>query len=138
MPFSSDNTNVALVNELARRLNDNTRRIRTLEEKLISLDSRVNGHDQRIMDTTKQMNSEELEVSNELTEIKDKLANMTLDIQNLKSEIRKAATVNDMREVQDYIELINPITTKFATKGEVVEIVREEMRKLARRAPTKG
>jgi len=138
MPFSSDNTNVALVNELARRLNDNTRRIRTLEEKLISLDSRVNGHDQRIMDTTKQMNSGELEVSNELTEIKDKLANMTLDIQNLKSEIRKAATVNDMREVQDYIELINPITTKFATKSEVAEIVREEMRKQARRMPAKG
>ena len=137
MPFSSDNTNVALVNELARRLNDNTRRIRTLEEKLISLDSRVNGHDQRIMDTTKQINSGELDVSNELVEIKDKLTNLLLDIQNLKSELHKAATLNDMREIQDYIDLINPITTKFATKGEVAEIVREELRKQARKPMSK-
>lgn len=137
MPFSSDNTNVALVNELARRLNDNTRRIRTLEEKLISIDSRVNGHDQRIMDTTKQINSGELEMSNELVEIKDKLTNITLDIQNLKSELHKAATLNDMREIQDYIDLINPITTKFATKGEVAEIVREELRKQARKPMSK-
>ncbi len=133
MPFSSEDTNVALVNELARRLNDNTRRIRMLEEKIRSIDSRVNGHDQRIMDTTKQVNANALSASNELTEIKDRLANIALDIQNIKTEARKAATVTDMREIQDYIELINPITSKFATKGEVTEIVREELRKQLRK-----
>ena len=137
MPFSSDTTNVALVNELARRLNDNTRRVRMLEEKIISIDSRVNVHDQRIMDTTKQINAGELSISNELTEIKDKLANIALDLQNMKSDMRKSATVNDMREVQDYIELINPITSKFATKGEVAELVREELRKQARKMSLK-
>lgn len=134
MPFSSeDTTNVALVNELARRLNDSTRRIRMLEEKIRSIELRANNHDQRIMDTTKQINSNSLMVSAELSDVKDRLASIALDIQNIKSEMKKSATITDMREIQEYIELINPITTKFATKGEVAEMVREELRKQARK-----
>lgn len=108
-----------------------------LEEKLRSIDSRVNGHDQRIMDTTKQINTSALSISEEMTEIKDKLATIALDIQNIKSEMHKTATIADMREIQDYVELINPITTKFATKGEVAELVREEIRKQARKVSSR-
>lgn len=125
----SEDANVALVNELSRRLNDNTRRIRILEEKLRSIDSHVNDHDQRIIDATKQFNENAVSQASEITEIKDRLANIAIDIQNIKADIRKSASITDLKEVQEYLELINPITSKFITKGEVVQMIREELKK---------
>lgn len=127
--MASGSENIALVNELAHRLNDNTRRIRVLEEKVRNFELQIEGHDRRLVEASKEANAVSQTLAEELSRIKERLAATELDIQAIRAGMKKSAQKADLREIQDYIELISPITTKFATRGEVEEIVRAELRR---------
>jgi len=130
MAFGSQaSDNVALINELAHRLNDNTRRIRVLEEKVRNLELQIGTHDQRIMEENKISNGLSQAIGEGLAQIKERIVGLELDSQNLRAELKKSAQKSDLKEVQEYIELISPVTSKYTTRGEVEEIVRQEIRK---------
>lgn len=129
MAFGSQTDNVALINELAHRLNDNTRRIRVLEEKVRNLELQIGTHDQRIMEENKISNGLSQAIGEGMAQIKERIVGLEIEAQSIRTEIKKSAQKSDLKEVQEYIELISPVTSKYLTRGEVEEIVRQEVRK---------
>ncbi len=114
----------AIMNELVMRVNDNTRRIRVAEERVRNLDRRTDSIEKTLIEENKGVNKELENVRVELKEARDRIANIGVDMINFKKELKKTVTARELREIQEYINLIMPITTKYVTKKEVEEMVK--------------
>ncbi len=112
-----------LLNEVSNRLNDNTRRIRVLEERLRNVDTRVNKAEQSEILDKNQTVKDVQHIQDTLRLIQDRIANLEVELQTTHKEIKKSVAHTELKEIQNYIELINPILTKFVTRKELEEII---------------
>lgn len=117
--------------ELTRRVNDNIRRIRMVEERLRNLDARVNNLDQSLLNETKNINRQIAENSEAVRLIQDRLANIENGLATATREIKRLVTRSEIKEIENYVELIKPITTKFVTHGEVKEMIKASIEEQA-------
>ncbi len=112
-----------LLNQVVNRVNDFNRRVRDLEEKIRNLNARVNTLDDTLLDKTQSLNNDVQELRDDMSEIRDRLANMEVDIKELNREKRKYVTSQEIEEIENYMDLMNPIQSSFATKSEVKDLI---------------
>jgi hypothetical protein len=142
-----------IINQVVDRVNDFNRRVRDLEEKIRNLSARVDALDDTVMNKTEQ-NSDDIEgVQDDVEDISDRIANMEVDIKNINREKRKFVTSQELDEIENYMDLMNPIHSSFMTekeleekmeeegyihKGEVESIIEEKLRRMTASGNTQG
>ncbi|MFB6145986.1 MAG: hypothetical protein ABEJ99_05815 [Candidatus Nanohaloarchaea archaeon] len=112
-----------LINQIVNRVNDFNRRVRNLEEKIRNLNARVNTLDDTILNKTKDISNDMQDLEEDLSELRDRIANMEVDIKEINREKRKYVTSQELEEIENYMDLMNPIQSSFATKKEVKEMI---------------
>lgn len=121
-----------VVNKLVDRVNDFNRRVRDLEEKIRNLTARVNTLDDTLLDKTKDLNNDIQDLSDDMSELRDRIANMEVDIKEINREKRKFVTSQEIEEIENYMDLMNPIHSSFVTKKEAKEMMQKNT------GPSKG
>lgn len=114
-----------LLNRLVNRVNDFNKRIRDLEEKMRNLTARVNTIDDSLLEKTNDLQEDIQDLEDEISDVRDRIANMEVDIKELNREKKKYVTQQEIDEIENYMDLMNPIQSSFATKKEVKELVNE-------------
>lgn len=114
-----------VVNKLVDRVNDFNRRVRDLEEKIRNLTARVNTLDDTLLDKTKNINDDVQDLSEDMNELRDRIANMEVDIKEINREKRKFVTSQEIEEIENYMDLMNPIHSSFVTKKEAKELMQK-------------
>lgn len=115
-----------LLNRIVNRVNDFNRRIRDLEEKVRNITARVNTLDDSLLDKTKKMQDDIQELEDDIEDVRDRIANIEVDIKEINREKKKFVTEQQIDEIENYMDLMNPIQSSFATKKEVKQIVDEK------------
>mgnify|MGYP006270798915 FL=1 len=113
-----------LINRIVNRVNDFNRRVRDLEEKIRNLNARVNTIDDSLLNKTKSLSNEIQELNDDISEVRDRLANMEVDIQEINRGKRKYVTQQEIQEIENYMELMNPIKSSFTTEKEVKKLIK--------------
>lgn len=114
-----------LLNQIVNRVNDFNRRVRDLEEKIRNLNARVNTLDDSLLNKTNSLNDDMQDLRDEMSELRDRIANMEVDIKEINRERRKYVTSQELNEVENYMDLMNPINSSFATKKEVKSMIKD-------------
>lgn len=114
-----------LVNQLVDRVNDFNRRIRDLEEKVRNMNARVNTLDDSLLKKTKSLSDDVQDINDDMGEIRDRVANLEVDIKEINREKRKFVTSQEIEEIENYMDLMNPINSSFMTEKEVKQFVEE-------------
>jgi uncharacterized protein YoxC len=114
-----------VVNKLVDRVNDFNRRVRDLEEKLRNLNARVNTLDDTLLKKTKSINSDIQDLNDDMGDLRDRVANMEVDIKEINREKRKFVTSQEIEEIENYMDLMNPIHSNFVTKKEAKEMLKQ-------------
>jgi len=115
-----------IINQVVDRVNDFNRRVRDLEEKIRNLSARVDALDDTVMNKTEQ-NSEDIQgLENDMDELSDRMANIEVDIKNINREKRKFVTSQELDEIENYMNLMNPINSSFMTESDVEEKIENE------------
>ena len=115
-----------LLNRLVNRVNDFNKRIRDLEEKVRNLTARVNTLDDSLLDKTSDLQEDIQDLNAEISDVRDRIANMEVDIKELNREKKKYVTQQEIDEIENYMDLMNPIQSSFATKKEVKEMIEKK------------
>ncbi|PSH02126.1 MAG: hypothetical protein BRC26_02140 [Nanohaloarchaea archaeon QH_8_44_6] len=115
-----------LINRIVNRVNDFNRRVRDLEEKIRNLNARVNTLDDSLLDKTNALQEDMQALEDDLEGVRDRVANMEVDIKELNREKKKYVTEQQINEIENYMDLMNPIQSSFATKKEVKELIKEK------------
>lgn len=115
-----------IVNQLVDRVNDFNRRIRDLEEKVRNINARVNTLDDSLLKKTKSLSSDVQDINDDMSEIRDRIANLEVDIKEINREKRKFVTSQEIEEIENYMDLMNPINSSFMTEKEVKSLLKKQ------------
>lgn len=108
------------------RVNDFNKRIRDLEEKVRNLTARVNTLDDSLLDKTNDLQDDIQDLEDDISDVRDRIANMEVDIKELNREKKKYVTQQEIDEIENYMDLMNPIQSSFTTKKEVKELLEKQ------------
>jgi chromosome segregation ATPase len=112
-----------MINRIVDRVNDFNRRVRDLEEKIRNLNARVNTLDDTILDKTEDLQNEIHDLQDDMSELRDRVANMEVDINEINQEKRKFVTSQELEEIENYMDLMNPLQAGFITRSEAEKMI---------------
>lgn len=107
------------LNQVVNRVNDFNRRIRDLEEKIRNMNARVNTLDDSLLDKTQSLSDDVQDLEDEVEEVRDRIANMEVDIKEINREKRKFVSEQQLDEMENFMELMNPLNSNFVTKSQL-------------------
>ena len=127
-----------IVNQIIDRVNDFNRRVRGLEEKIRNLNARVNTLDDTVLEKNKDLGNDIQDLEDEIAELRDRVANMEVDIKELNRERRKFVTSSEIEEIENYMDLMNPINSSFVTDKQLEKklddsVTKEQVEKIVER-----
>ncbi|MBI2542834.1 MAG: hypothetical protein HYW24_01485 [Candidatus Aenigmarchaeota archaeon] len=130
LPFERQDDNVkALISELVKRINEDARRIRVVEQRMDRLDNSISALQD---DTLTQLSDLKVfldKINNKIITMSEKLVGIESEILRLNKELTKTATKRELKEMETFIDLVNPITSKFATRDEVERMIQDKLAK---------
>ena len=108
-----------ITNEIIKRQNDNIRRIRVTEETLRNNDVRINSIEQRYLQETKKIYEKLKEFEKRVKDLEIQQKTTEVQQEMFKKSIKKYVTQNELSQIKNYIELLNPMLSKYVTKKEL-------------------
>ena len=127
-----------IINQIIDRVNDFNRRVRDLEEKIRNLNARVNTLDDTVLEKNKDLGGDIQDLEDEMEQLRDRVANMEVDIKELNRERRKFVTSSEIEEIENYMDLMNPLNSSFVTETQLQKemnntVTKAEVKKLLER-----
>lgn len=111
----------AEIESLRQEVNSLSRRVREIEERYTNIRKKVNVIDMNLLSQSKKNNTEIKVIYSELNDLKSILDDFDNKMLLIVKEIRQTAKGEDVRVLQRYIDMWEPI--KFVTRREVERIV---------------
>jgi chromosome segregation ATPase len=108
-----------LASELVKRMNEDGRRIRMLEQRVDKLENNLNDVQGSVMAQSEDLKVGLSKIVDKLTMVSDRISKMEADLARIEKEARKAATKAEVKQLESFIDLVNPITSKFVTRDEL-------------------
>ncbi|MBI2085144.1 MAG: hypothetical protein HYT71_01375 [Candidatus Aenigmarchaeota archaeon] len=120
----------AVIGELIRRFNDNSKRLRLVEQKMSGSESTLSNIDQSVVEQFKQAKLSTDKLNAKIDELANRVSKIEDDTRKLSKQMERASTKTELREIQGFIDLINPIKSQFVTISEVRKML-EDFKKQA-------
>ncbi len=115
-----------ILNDVIQRVNDDTQRLRVMEQSSESLTSRINGVEQGILLSRKDFQKSFSEINEGITALDERLTKVESTMKEVITHIKKLVTESQMKELQNLIELYNPVKSNFVTKEEMEKFVNQK------------
>ncbi|UCD06920.1 MAG: hypothetical protein JSW41_03735 [Candidatus Aenigmatarchaeota archaeon] len=119
----------AIINELVDRTNSNTQRLRVLEQRSEVLSSRANTIEQEILNLNRHIQRVMLSIDTKTKKIEDRVRKSEGILKEVVKQMKKLATTSKISELEQLIEIYNPIKSQFMTREEVERIIEEKKNK---------
>ena len=108
-----------LTTELVKRMNEDMRRIRILEERFDRIESRMRTVEETALDQMESLRVSVERISEKIANISEKFKGVDDEIVRINKELNKAATKSEVKSLETFIDILNPITSRFVTKDEM-------------------
>ena len=131
LPFEhADKETKDLAVELIKRVNDSERRIRIIEQRIDRLENAIGSLQDNSLTQVNDLKLALEKISNKLVSISEKLMSIEMEMLRFNKELSKTATKRELKQIETFVELINPVTAKFITKDEVERVLDDRLAKL--------
>jgi CII-binding regulator of phage lambda lysogenization HflD len=114
-----------ILNELLERTSSNMKRLRLLEQKIDSLTSRVNTIENGILEQRRDLTNSISDLNKKLSEDDDRLVKLETGLKEIVAQLKNVATMAKIRELEQLIEIYNPIKSQFVTREEIERLLEE-------------
>ena len=122
-----------LFNEIVRRVNEDRRRIKLAEHKMDRFESSMSALETAAITQMGDLKLMLDQINMKMDSVSSRLNKMETDITRLKKIISKGATKLELKQLESFIDLINPITSRFVTKDELDRTLDDKLTKNAKR-----
>jgi hypothetical protein len=122
----------SVVAELIRRLNEDRRMIKELSQDIERMRSSTSSLENAALAQMSEMRVTLERMNAKVQDIAVRMNSMEAVIGRIGKDLSKTATRMEVKELQSFIDIVNPITSKFVTKDELERAFEEyESRKAA-------
>jgi len=121
----------SITNEMVRRLNEYSKRIKNIEQKADRLENRVGSIEEIVLTQMGDIKVSLERMSQKISLISERLTTIENEILRVNKDLSKAALKSDVKKIETFIDIVNPITAKFVTRDELERIIEEKVRRKA-------
>ena len=117
------------MSELIRRVNEDRRRIRLMEQSINRVGNSLSSLEESVLSQMGDLKISLDRINSKLISAAEKLNLIENDITRLKKQASKGATKIELKQIESFIDLVNPITSKFVTKDELNRALEERLKR---------
>lgn len=117
-----------IINEIVRRLNESERRIRDLEMRIERIETNISNIEEKLLNQLNDLKIDITKLGKKIEGFVEKIEFYESEILRLNKELAKTASKADLKKIETYVEILNPVTSKFVTREEM-ERALEEVKK---------
>lgn len=130
IPFERrDEESAAITSELVKRINEDTRRIRIIEQRIDRVENSINALEDNYLTQFNDLKLSLEKLGNKMVSISEKLVDIESEMLRLNKELAKTATKREIKQMETFIDLINPVTAKFMTRDEMENFVTDLLKR---------
>ncbi len=118
-----------LATELVKRVNDETRRIRLAEQRLDRTDAEVANLENTVSAHASDNKAQLDAINKSLKAMSDRLLVLEGAVGRIEKELVKRVTKAEFKQMESYMSLMSPITSKFVTKEEMERAIEDRVAK---------
>jgi len=118
-----------VLTEIINRINEDRRRIRLIEQNIDRVESGINSLERSVLAQLGDVKISVERVNNKLSDLSNKTIAMEAEISRISKTTKKAATKTEIQQLEKFIDLVNPITSKFVTRDELERALEERIRR---------
>ena len=117
-----------VLNKLIERNNSNMRRLRILEQEASINKTMVNSVEEELL-SLRNFHSKVLqELGDRLSKTEESLFRIETLVKELSIQVKKSTSPSRIKELEELIEIYNPIKSQFVTREEVSRIIDEKLK----------
>ena len=124
-----------ILNDVIQRVNDDTQRLRILEQSSESLTSRMNSLEQAMLQNRREFQKAFSDINDGITSLDDRLRKTENTVKEVINHVKKLVTDSQLKELQNLIEIYNPVKSSFVTKEEMEKFVSQKLSQEKSRNP---
>ena len=117
-----------VTSEILRRVNEESRRIRILEQRMDRIYDSVNGLQENVISQLNDLKFGIERLSDKILKLSERLTGIENEIEKVNKGLGKAATKAEVKQIETFMDIVNPITSKFVTKEELERTLEERSR----------
>ncbi|MEM5853166.1 MAG: hypothetical protein QXG39_00960 [Candidatus Aenigmatarchaeota archaeon] len=118
-----------LTTEVIRRMNEYSGRLKNVEMRLDRLESRITSIEETVLVQLNNLKIGLEKLTQRLSSFSEKLASIENEIVRINKELGKTALKSDIKKIETFIDLVNPVTSKFVTREELERVLEERLEK---------
>jgi len=114
-----------VLNKIIERVNSSIRRLRILEQESSIYKTRLASAEQELISERNQMKKSLDEMGEKLSALEEKSLAMENIIKEIISQLKKSITTTKIKELEQLIDIYNPIKSQFVTREEAERMIEE-------------
>lgn len=118
-----------VINELVKRMNEDRRRIRLIEQSIDRLENSMSSIEETALSQMGDLKLSLDRINTKLAPLTERLNIIENDIIKLNKQMSKGATKIELKQIESFIDLVNPVTSKFVTKDELDRALDERLKR---------
>jgi len=116
-----------ILKEVIRRTNDNSKRLRIIEQRTNVTNNRINSLEQFVTEQLKQVQKSVMGMERLVGKADVRVTRVEGALREIMKQVKRLATTTKIRELEQLIEIYNPLKSNFTTKEEVQRMLEESM-----------
>jgi methyl-accepting chemotaxis protein len=117
--------------EIVNRINEDRRRIRLIEQSIDRVESSINALESSLLSQLSDLKVTIERMKKNLSEATNKVSSMETEMLRLSKVVGKSATKIELKQLESFIDLVNPVTSKFVTKDELERALEDKLEREA-------
>jgi ribosome-binding protein aMBF1 (putative translation factor) len=118
-----------LTSELVKRVNDETRRIRLAEQRLDRFEVAADNLENMVSSHAIEMKTQIDNLAKSIKALSDRMTMTESAIGRIEKELAKRATKMEIKQIESYMSLMSPITSRFVTREEMERAIEDRAQK---------
>jgi len=115
--------------EVVRRLNESSRRMKVIEQRIDRLDQQLQSLESTAISQMDDIRVNIERMISKVTGIAERLTGIENELMRINKDLGKTAGKSELKQLETYIDIMNPIKSKFITRDELDRILEEKMKK---------
>lgn len=117
----------SVLNKVIERVNSNIRRLRILEQESSVVKTRLNAVEQEMTANRNQGHAAIEEMNTKLAQMDEKFLEMETTMRKMVDQLKKVTTTTKIKELEQLIDIYNPIKSQFVTREEVERLLDDRL-----------
>ena len=122
----------AVLNKLIERVNADRRRLKILEQESSASKSRIISAEENLIEQRKDINIMIKDLDEDLMNLEDRMSKIEITMKEIVKEIKSSSKDTKMQELENLIEVFNPLKSNFITREEVERLIEEKVQNINR------